>query len=148
MRFLPLIAASMCIGSAFVAAPVYAEDALGSVSGKIHLTAKSADVGVGYTWGSGKLIYKGKTYRFSVSGGQVAAVGFSKFEGNGTVYNLHNLKDFSGTFVSATGEATLGAGVGGTVMENRNGVRIKFTSSSQGARLAAGGEGITLTLKK
>ncbi|GAN69714.1 hypothetical protein [Acetobacter orleanensis] len=126
----------------------HAADAMGSPTAKITISAKSADVGIGYTWGDGKLTYGGHTYKFSITGGTIAAVGFSKIEGKGTVYNLHRLQDFNGTYGAAHGEATLGNGLGGAVLENKNGVRIKIETATKGARLASSAEGLTLTLEK
>ncbi|GBQ30850.1 hypothetical protein ACLRDC_07975 [Gluconacetobacter sacchari] len=123
-----------------------AADDLGAPVGRVHLVAKSADVGVGWTWGSGTLTFRHHTYHFTVKGGSIAAVGYSKIESTGTVYNLKNLHDFDGTYVAGNGEATLGNGVGGSLLHNGNGVTIKIDSVSQGARLAAAAQGLELTL--
>ncbi|MBB2165708.1 hypothetical protein HLH26_14420 [Gluconacetobacter sp. 1b LMG 1731] len=123
-----------------------AADDLGTPVGHIRLVAKSADVGVGWTWGSGKLTFGHHTYNFTVKGGSIAAVGYSKIEGTGTVYNLKNLHDFDGTYVAGNGEATVGNGVGGSLLHNGNGVTIKIETISKGARLAAAAQGLELTL--
>ncbi|AOX17581.1 hypothetical protein [Kozakia baliensis] len=130
-----------------VASPaVAAPDALGTPVGRITLTAKSADVGIGYTWGDGTLTYGHRTYHFKVSGGNIAAVGYSKLEATGTVYNLKNLHDFDGGYGALNGDATLDRGIGGAVLSNSNGVKIKFTSATRGAHLAAGGQGLSFKL--
>ena len=149
MRFASVAAvAALTIASASFAPAARAADAMGTPTGKITLSAKSADVGLGYTWGDGTLSFGGKTYRFSVTGGTIAAVGYSKIEGTGTVYNLHRVQDFAGTYGAAHGEATLGTGLGGAVLENKNGVRIKIETISKGARLASSAQGLTFELKK
>ncbi|MBO1358421.1 MULTISPECIES: hypothetical protein [Acetobacter] len=148
MRFAP-IAAVAALSLATIATPsVAAGDALGSPTATVVLTAKSADIGVGYTWGDATLTYNHKKYHFSVTGGTIAAVGYSEATGKGTVYNLHRAEDFAGTYAAAAGEATLGEGIGGKVLENKNGVRIKIEMASKGARLAAAASGITFTLKQ
>lgn len=119
----------------------------GPVSGTITLAAKGAAVGVGYTWGDGILIYKGRKHPFAVNGITVADVGFSRITGHGRVYHLTKLQDFSGTYVAATGEATLGNGLGGRVMQNANGVQIRIDEATKGARLQGSADGIKLTLK-
>ncbi|GAN64343.1 hypothetical protein AA0313_1025 [Acetobacter indonesiensis NRIC 0313] len=139
--------AALTFSTASLAPAAYAADAMGSPTGKITLSAKSADVGVGYTWGDGTLSYGGKSYKFAITGGTIAAVGFSKIEGVGTVYNLHRVQDFAGTYAAAHGEATLGSGLGGAVLENKNGVRIKIETISKGARLAGSAQGLTFELK-
>lgn len=147
MRFSSVVATAALAVSFGAASAAHAADTLGAPTAKLTLTAKSADIGLGYTWGDGTLTYAGKAHAFSITGGTIAAVGFSKIEGTGTVYNLHRLKDFNGTYAAAHGEATLGQGLGGAVLENKNGVRIKIETISQGARLAGSAQGLTLTLK-
>ena len=118
--------ANLAAGLAFIAVPAFAAPALaardpaapGPVSGHVTITAKAADVGVGYTWGDGVLRYKGHDYHFNVKGVDVAAVGYSSVVGHGRVYNLKRLSDFSGTYGAANGEATLGNGIGGRYLRN------------------------------
>jgi hypothetical protein len=119
----------------------------GPVSGTISLKAQGAAAGVGYTWGDGTLRYGGRTYHFTVNGVTVADVGYSRVSGRGRVYNLKRLQDFSGTYAAATGEATLGNGIGGQVLRNANGVQIRVDQVTRGARLQGSADGITLTLK-
>ncbi|EHH69506.1 hypothetical protein GMO_08130 [Gluconobacter morbifer G707] len=124
-----------------------AADTLGTPSGHIILESHSADIGVGLTWGEGKLVYDHQTYRFKISGGNLAAVGYSTVKAEGTVYNLKHLHDFDGSYGSLAGEATLDKGLGGAVLQNSNGVRVRIDTTSSGARLAAGAQGLTFTLK-
>ena len=119
----------------------------GPVTGSVVLSATGAAAGVGYTWGDGVLTFKGKQYFFSVSGVSIADVGFSKVSGRGRVYKLKNLQDFNGTYVAATGEATVGSGIGGRILQNANGVQIRIDDVTRGARLQGSADGIKLTLK-
>jgi len=119
----------------------------GPVSGTVSMNARGAAIGVGYTWGDGVLRYGGRSYHFTVNGVTVADVGFSRVNGRGRVYNLKRLQDFSGTYAAATGEATLGNGIGGQVLRNANGVQIRVDQITRGARLQGSADGITLTLK-
>lgn len=125
-----------------------AEDALGTPVGHLTLTAQSADVGVGFSWGEGTLTYGHHKYRFKVSGANIAAVGYSKISAHAVVYNLKNLHDFDGTYGSLSGEATLDRGLGGALLSNSNGVKLKLDSVTRGARLAAGAQGLTFTLEQ
>ena len=118
----------------------------GPVVGHVTITAKAADIGVGFTWGDGVLRYKGHDYHFKVKGVDVAAVGFSTVVGHGRVYKLKHLHDFDGTYGAANGEATLGNGVGGRYLKNGNGVELRIDDVTKGARLSGGGQGIELTL--
>ncbi len=119
----------------------------GPVSGTITLSATGAAAGVGYTWGDGTLTFHGHRYPFSVNGITVADVGFSRISGHGRVYHLRRLQDFSGTYAAATGEATVGRGVAGQVLQNANGVQIRIDDVTRGARLQGSADGIQLTLK-
>lgn len=144
-----LALAAALVGGGFATAPhASAADALGTPVGHVTLTAQSADVGVGYTWGSGTLTYGHHTYHFKVSGANIAAVGYSSIKAEGTVYNLKRLHDFDGAYGAFSGEATLDRGLGGAVLSNSNAVRIKIDSTTQGARLAAGAQGLTFTLSQ
>ncbi len=78
----------------------------------------------------------------------VADVGFSRIVGHGRVYNLHRLADFSGTYGAATGEATLGSGLGGQFLKNGQGVEIGIDDVTRGARLAGSADGIQLELRR
>lgn len=105
-------------------------------SGSISMTFHSADIGVGYTWGDGVLHYKGRNYKFKIKGGDIVALGFSKSQATGHVYQLNNLYDFAGKYAAATGEATAGVGVGAGNMKNAKNVVIRMDTSTVGGRLA------------
>ena len=137
-------------GMAVVSVPALAArdpGAPGPVSGHVTITAKAADLGVGFTWGNGVLRYKGHDYHFTVKGVDVAAVGFSTVVGHGRVYKLNHLHDFDGTYGAVNGEATLGSGVGGRYLKNGNGVELRIDDVTKGARLSGAGQGIELTLR-
>ncbi len=146
---------TLAAGLVLAAAPVLAGAALardagapGPIAGYVTITAKAADVGIGFTWGDGVLRYRGRSYHFGVKGVDVAAVGYSSVIGHGRVYNLRHLHDFDGTYGAADGEATLGNGIGGRYLKNGNGVEIRIDDVSKGARLSGAGQGIELRLSK
>ncbi|WP_428375735.1 hypothetical protein [Lichenicoccus sp.] len=149
-------AAGLALSLPVLAAPVFAGPALaardpgasGPVIGHVTITAKAADVGVGYTWGDGVLRFHGRDYHFNVKGVDVAAVGYSSVTGHGRVYHLRHLHDFDGTYAAADGEATLGNGIGGRVLKNGNGVEIRIDDISKGARLSGAAQGIQLKLSE
>jgi hypothetical protein len=145
-----LTATAFCASLAVAATPAAAATdpgAPGKPVGTVTIVAKSADVGVGFTWGDGVLHYAGHDYHFSVKGVNVAAVGYSKVIGHGRVYNLHHLHDFDGTYGAATGEATLVNGIGGQWLKNGNGVEIRVDDVTKGARLSGAADGIELKLR-
>ncbi len=134
-----------------VSVPAFAKQdpgAPGPVVGRVTITARAAAVGVGYTWGNGELTYAGHHYRFSIKGVTVADVGFSRIVGHGRVYNLHRLEDFNGTYGAATGEATLGNGLGGQFLKNGQGVELRIDDVTKGARLSGSADGIQLEIMR
>ncbi len=114
---------------------------------RITIYAKSANLGVGWSWGGGVLHYEGHTYHFSISGLNVAAVGYSTLTGHGRIYNLHHLHDFDGTYYQSHGEVTAGSGIGGSLYVNGNGVQIRVDDVTHGAQLAGSASGIEFHLK-
>ena len=148
-RSLAALALSLALVAPAVAQTAAKRDpgVTGPVSGTISLVAQGAAAGIGYTWGDGALRYGARTYKFSVNGVSIADVGYSKVTGRGRVYNLKRLQDFSGTYVAATGEATVGNGIGGQVLRNGNGVEIRIDQVTKGARLQGSADGIRLALK-
>jgi hypothetical protein len=107
-----------------------------------------AAIGIGYSWGHGKLNYHGKTYGFKVEGLSVGSVGGAKVDGNGNVYNLKKVEDFSGTYQALGAGATIGGGGGVVAMKNTNGVEISVKAKTQGVTVTAAVSGVTLTLEK
>ncbi|MFT9359167.1 hypothetical protein [Acetobacter okinawensis] len=124
--------------------PAGAETLLGPVMAEVTFKTRSADLGVGYTWGNGVLTYGGHEYPFEVSGASAAAVGFSSGNSVGKVYNLQRLEDFPGTYWSLSGETTVGKGVAGHLMENDSGVRIRLDEIRTGGRFAASPSRLTI----
>ncbi len=114
--------------------------------GRITLRAKSADVGVGWTWGNGVLHWHGHNYPFTVKGLNVAAVGYSTVDAHGVVHNLQHLHDFDGTYASSTGSVTVDKGIEGEALVNGNGVQIDISGATKGARLSGSVDGIELKL--
>ncbi len=140
-------AAAACLAGALPAAAQSPASPPGPIDGRITIIARSANVGVGYTWGDGTLTFHGHRYPFTVKGVNVAAVGYSRVIGHGRVYNLHRLSQFSGTYGGANGEVTAGQGIGGQFLQNGNGVQIRVDDVSRGAQLSGAADGIQLTLK-
>ena len=100
----------------------------------------------GFRWGSGTLAYAGKTYPVKVEGLSVGEVGVTRATAKGEVSNLTKLEDFPGNYVAVGAEATAAGGAGMKVMRNQNGVVIEMKSTTQGASLKLGAEGIRLSL--
>jgi hypothetical protein len=116
-------------------------------SAQIRFSGGSVAFLAGINWGGGKLIYHGKTYDLKVSGLSVGAIGATKFEATGTVYNLHQVSDIEGTYSGANASMTAGGGAGAVVLKNSKGVEIRAQSTSAGLKLSAAGSGVVIELK-
>jgi len=134
-----LAAALVCVGG--VAA---ADD---KPSGTVTIESKSVALGVGVSWGDGKLRYKGKTYSFSVKGLSVVDLGVSKVSAKGKVYHLDKAEDFSGNYAAAQAGAAVGGGMSVVALKNQNGVVMELSSTQTGVKLTLAGEGIDIKLK-
>ena len=114
----------------------------------LKLSGGSVAAGVGFSWGSGTLTYKGKTYQVEVTGLSAGDVGASKVEASGEVYHLSKLADFDGTYTAGTAGATVGGGASATAMKNQNGVTVNLISTSQGLKFTLGASGVSMKIKK
>ena len=132
-------AALVCFGG--VAA---AED---KPSGTVTIESTSVALGVGVSWGDGKLSYQGKTHTFSVKGLSVVDVGVSKVSARGKVFNLKKLADFAGTYAAAQAGAAVGGGMSVVALRNQNGVVLELTSTQTGVKFTLAGEGIEVKLR-
>jgi len=114
----------------------------------ITLTAKAVGAGAGYSWGDGKLHYKGKTYNITVDGLTIGTVGANEIQATGEVYDMKSVEDFVGTYAAAVAGATIGGGGGGTTMKNQNGVVISMSATTRGVSLTLGASGVKFALQK
>src|SRR4030095_1090346 len=101
-----------------VSALAIAQD--GPPSGKVWVESRSVALGIGVSWGDGKLTFQGKEHVFSVKGLSVVDLGVSKVTANGEVFNLKKLTDFNGNYVAGTAGATVGGGAGGVSSETQH----------------------------
>jgi len=116
-------------------------------SGTVTIESKSVALGVGVSWGDGKLNYEGTTHTFSVKGLSVIDIGVSKVSARGKVFNLKKLEDFPGTFAAAQAGAAVGGGMSVVALRNQNGVVLELTSTQTGVKFTLAGEGIEVKLK-
>ena len=120
----------------------------GGPDATIQFSSGSVAAGIGFSWGSGTLRYKGKSYPIKVDGLTVGAVGVTRANATGSVYHLKRLEDFPGTYAAVGAGAAVGGGGSVASMQNQNGVVIKAKSTSQGVKLKLGVDGVTMSLKE
>jgi hypothetical protein len=117
----------------------------------LRLSGGSFAAGIGFSWGSGTLTYRGKNYPVKVTGLSVGKVGITSSSAYGEVFNLKHLQDFNGHYnVGAAGTrgVTLGAGKSGTLMTNQAGVIVRISSTQQGVNVNATGGGVDMQLQR
>jgi hypothetical protein len=114
----------------------------------IKLSGGSVAAGVGLSWGSGTLHYKGKSYPIKVTGLSVGDVGVTKIEASGRVFDLKKLDDFDGNYTAVAAGATVAGGAAALAMKNQNGVTVKLLSTTQGVKFALGTAGVDMKIVK
>ena len=116
--------------------------------GTIDFTGKSFALGIGKSWGSGTLHYKGKDYPIKVNGLALGKVGMTGVTARGNVYNLKNLRDFDGNYTSTGVGMTLAGGRSATAMKNQHSVKLAVYSTTKGFDVTVGGAGVDMQIKK
>jgi hypothetical protein len=114
----------------------------------LQLTGGVVAAGVGFSWGSGTLTYRGKQYPVSVNGLSVGDVGIARATAKGDVYGLHKVEDFDGTYTAYAIGSTIGGGGSIATLRNQNGVVIKIVATSQGLKLTLSASGVRMTIEK
>src|SRR5271166_6107584 len=114
----------------------------------VEFSGGSVAAGIGYSWGSGTLTYKGVKYPITVEGLSAGSVGVTDVTASGKVYHLAKLADFEGNYTSGSAGATVGGGGSVTKMANQNGVVINLVSTTQGLNFSIAAGGMKVKLKK
>jgi hypothetical protein len=123
----------------------------GKSDATLRFSGGSVAAGIGFSWGSGTLTYKGKSYPVKVKGLSVGKVGVTKASAYGEVYNLKHLQDFNGHYdVSAKGMrgVTAGGGRTTTTMTNQAGVIVALSASQKGVDVTATGGGVDMQIQR
>ena len=115
-------------------------------SGTITMESHSVALGFGVSWGHGTLKFKGKEYKFKVTGLSVVDLGVSNVSAVGEVYHLRHLSDFAGTYSAASAGIDVGRGVGASYLENQHDVVLKIKSKKQGVQFTLAAEGLRVKL--
>ena len=116
-------------------------------SGTIEIDETQLGFIIGGDIGKGVLHYKGVDFYFKTGGIKVGGMGIAKISAVGEVYDLFDIDQFPGIYVTGDYGIALGGGVGGLVLKNENGVFLRLRSTLEGVALAVGLEGITIKLE-
>ena len=117
----------------------------------LRLSGGAFALGVGFSWGSGTLTYKGKNYPVKVNGLSVGKVGMTGSSAYGEVFNLKHLQDFNGHYDvggAGTRGVTVGSGKAGTLMTNQAGVIVRLAATQKGLDVNATGGGVDMQIQK
>ena len=117
----------------------------------LRLSGGSFALGVGFSWGSGTLAYKGKNYPVKVNGLSVGKVGMTDTSAYGEIFNLKHLQDFNGHYnVGAEGTrgVTIAKGKAGTLMSNQAGVIVRLAATQTGLDVNATGGGVDMQIQR
>ena len=116
-------------------------------SGTVEIDETQLGFIIGGDVGKGVLHYKGVDFYFKTGGIKVGGMGIAKISAVGEAYDLFDIDQFPGTYVTGDYGIALGGGVGGLVLKNENGVFLRLRSTLEGVALAVGLEGITIKLE-
>jgi hypothetical protein len=117
----------------------------------LRLSGGSFAAGIGFSWGSGTLTYKGRDYPVSVNGLSLGKVGITGVSAYGKVYNLKHLQDFNGHYhAGGAGRrgVTLASGQTATAMTNPAGVTVLLSSTQRGVDVNLTGAGVDMKIKR
>ena len=117
--------------------------------GTIQLTqVHAAYIGSGST-GNGTLTFKGKTYRFNVSGLGIGGIGVSKVNASGEVYGLESIEQFPGTYAQGRYGFAFGSTSAGDLwLKNESGVTLHLKAKREGLMLSLGGDAVSISMAK
>ena len=107
---------------------------------------QAAYIGSGST-GGGEIRFGDRDYPFRVSGVGVGGIGLSTIDAHGEVYDLHQLKQFPGTYAQARyGFAFGDKSAGDLWLQNEAGVIMHLKARRTGLMLTLGGDAILITM--
>lgn len=132
-------------GSTVATLPASAQEA---PSATIELSGGAVAAGIGYSWGSGTLVFQGKKYPLKVSGLSIVNVGASEYTATGVVLHLTQVADIGGNYVAGEAGATLAGGGSLMSMKNDRGVVINMTTTRTGLQLTLAPTGMKIELAK
>ncbi|MBR0848428.1 hypothetical protein JQ543_11810 [Bradyrhizobium diazoefficiens] len=117
-------------------------------SGSVMVVFSKLGLIAGVGNGNGILTFRGKRYRFDVTGlGAGATAGVSTTRFVGTVENLDRPQDLAGTYSAAGGGAAIGAGVGRVRLQNDRGVILLLRGVKFGIELTANFGSVEITMR-
>lgn len=117
-------------------------------SGRISLTIYKGGWFIGASGGSGRLVFRGRTYRLGVGGINYGLLfGGSKTELHGRVTNIQRASDVAGVYAAAGAGLALGQGIRAIVLTNQHGAVLELSGRQVGLMANADLSGLAITMK-
>jgi hypothetical protein len=117
-------------------------------SGRITLTVYKAGWIIGGSGGSGRLTFRGRTYRLGVGGIDYGLVfGGSRTVLHGRVSHIRRASDVEGVYGAAGAGLAVVRGVRAIVLTNQNGAVLELSGRQTGLMVNLDLSGLALTLK-
>ncbi len=135
-------AALLLLSTLSFASPSHAD------TGTVRVVFTKGGFVVGVGGGHGVLHFRGRNYRFTVSGMSVGfTIGASTSHLVGHALNLQSPADIQGSYSVIGAGGALAAGAGGVQLQNQRGVVLQLTGGKVGVELSAAVGGVTITLQ-
>lgn len=117
-------------------------------SGRITLTVYKAGWIIGGSGGSGRLTFRGRTYRLGVGGIDYGLVfGGSKTVLHGRVSHIRRASDVEGVYGAAGAGLAVGRGTRAIVLTNQKGAVLELSGRQTGLMVNVDLSGLALTIK-
>ena len=93
----------------------------------------------GFGVGNGVLMFRGRSYPFTLTGSLIGLGAISTLRASGEVYRLRDLSEFSGAWIQGTGSLAITTKANGELwLENRNGVVMRLSAAQAGITFSQG----------
>jgi len=134
-----LIAAGVVLASATL--PSQADN------GRVRIRITKAGFIVGVGGGEGVLNFKGRNYRFRVSGISGGTIGVARMDLVGTASNLRLPTDIAGSYTAGSASIAVVGGAKVARVQNVNGVVLELHGAQVGLELSLNLGGATITME-
>ncbi len=134
-----MIAAAVVLASATV--PSWAD------SGRVRIRITKAGFIIGVGGGEGVLHFKGRNYRFRVSGISGGTIGVAHMDLIGTASNLQRPSDIAGSYTAGSASIAVVGGAKVARVRNANGVVLELHGAQVGLELSLNLGGATITME-
>ena len=138
---LAIVSALALTGCAIAPTGVPSEQSLRGLNPSGAVTMNQALI-VGTAFGTGLLTFQGQTHSFTILGTMIGPGAIAGLQASGTVYNLTDLSQFSGTYLQGTGGLAVTASItplpGEIWLKNNHGVILRLQAQQTGLSLTRG----------